>query len=152
MLVAFALLVLLFLASCAASFVFKAAQYGVAVGFSDWILFMLAACANALLLCSVAAWSAAFYAVVRGTFGATVVQLGLIVVVLLGYPSAYGSAIAAGAADPVFPWCLSPVFHLMNVSSLCVQGTGLLVPAAYSIASCVLAFAIASVSLRAREV
>lgn len=152
MLTAFVPLALLYVAACSAAFAFKSAQYGVVAGFSDWAGFLLAAWVNALLLCSVAAWSAAFYAVVRGAFGAAIVQLGLVVIVLLGYPSAYGSAAAAGAASPVFPWCLSPVFHIMNVSSLCAQGAGLLAPAIYSVASCALAFAVCGVALRAREV
>lgn len=152
MLASFVPLALFYVAACSASFAFKAAQYGAAAGLSDWTGFLFAACTNALLLCSVAAWSAAIYAVVRGTFGAAIIQLGLAVIVLLGYPSAYGSAVAASSTDPIFPWCLSPVFHLMNVSSLCAQGTGLLAPAVYSVASCTLAFAVAGVALRIREV
>ena len=48
-------------------------------------------------------------------------QLALAALVLLGYPSSYGAASAAGTAAPALPWALHPVFHLLNASALCLD-------------------------------
>ena len=111
----------LYAASCGAALAFKAAQYGAAVGPVELSAFAGAVAVDALGLCALASWSAALYAAVRGPFAAVVVQLALAALVLLGYPSAYGAASAAGTAAPALPWALHPVFHLLNASALCLD-------------------------------
>lgn len=111
----------LYAASCGASLAFKAAQYGVAVGPVELSAFAGAVAIDALGLCALASWSAALYAAVRGPFIAVVAQLALAALVLLGYPSAYGAASAAGTAAPILPWALHPAFHLLNASALCLD-------------------------------
>lgn len=111
----------LYAASCGASLAFKAAQYGVAVGPVELSAFAGAVAIDALGLCALASWSAALYAAVRGPFIAVVAQLALAALVLLGYPSAYGAASAAGTAAPALPWALHPAFHLLNASALCLD-------------------------------
>ena len=59
-------------------------------------------------------------------------QLALAALVLLGYPSAYGAVASAGAAAPVLPWALHPVFYLLNASALCLDAA----QAALALATC----------------
>ena len=111
----------LYAASCGAALAFKAAQYGVAIGPEELSAFAGAVAVDALGLCALASWSAALYAALRGPFVSIVAQLALAALVLLGYPSAYGAASAAGAAAPILPWALHPVFYLLNASALCLD-------------------------------
>lgn len=122
----------LYAASCGASLAFKAAQYGVAIGPAELSAFAGAAAVDALGLCALASWSAALYAAVRGPFIAVVAQFALAALVLLGYPSAYGAASAAGTAAPILPWALHPAFHLLNASALCLDAA----QAALALAAC----------------
>ena len=68
----------------------------------------------------------------RGSFITVVAQLALAALVLLGYPSAYVVAASAGAAAPVLPWALHPVFYLLNASALCLDAA----QAPLSLAAC----------------
>lgn len=111
----------LYAASCGAALAFKVAQYGAAVGPVELSACAGAVAVNALGLCALASWSAALYAVSRGSFITAVAQLALAALVLLGYPSAYGAAASAEAAAPVLPWALHPVFYLLNASALCLD-------------------------------
>ncbi len=122
----------LYAASCGAALAFKAAQYGVAIGSVELSAFTGAAAVNALGLCALASWSAALYAMSRGSFITVVAQLALAALVLLGYPSSYGAASAAGAAAPILPWALHPVFYLLNASALCLDAA----QAALALAAC----------------
>lgn len=110
----------LYACSCAAALAFKAAQYGVAIGPAELSAFAGAVAVDALGLCALASWSAALYAALRGPFATVVAQLALAALVLLGYPSSYGAS-AAGAAAPILPWALHPVFYLLNASALCLD-------------------------------
>lgn len=120
-LVACCALTALYACSCGASLAFKAAQYGAAVGPVELSAFAGAVAVDALGLCALASWSAALYAALRGPFASVVAQLALATLVLLGYPSSYGAASAAGTAAPALPWALHPVFHLLNASALCLD-------------------------------
>lgn len=111
----------LYVCSCGAALAFKAAQYGVAVGPIELSAFAGAVAVDALGLCALASWSAALCAALRGPFATVVAQLALAALVLLGYPSSYGAASAAGAAAPTLPWALHPVFYLLNASALCLD-------------------------------
>lgn len=111
----------LYAASCGVALAFKAAQYGVAIGPEELSAFAGAVAVDALGLCALASWSAALYAALRGPFVSIMAQLALAALVLLGYPSAYGAASAAGAAAPILPWALHPVFYLLNASALCLD-------------------------------
>ena len=122
----------LYAASCGAALAFKAAQYGVAIGPAELSAFAGAVAVDALGLCALASWSAALYAVSRGSFITVVAQLALAALVLLGYPSAYGAAASAGTAAPVLPWALHPVFYLLNASALCLDAA----QAALALAAC----------------
>ena len=120
-LVACCAMAVLYAASCVAALVFKAAQHGAAIGPSELSAFAGAGAVNALGLCALASWSAALYAMSRGSFITVVAQLALAALVLLGYPSAYGAAASAGAVAPVLPWALHPVFYLLNAAALCLD-------------------------------
>lgn len=120
-LVACCTLAALYAASCGAALAFKAAQYGVAIGPTELSAFTGAAAINALGLCALASWSAALYAALRSPLAVVVAQLALASLVLLGYPSSYGTAVAAGGVAPVLPWALHPVFYLLNASALCLD-------------------------------
>lgn len=111
----------LYAASCGAALAFKVAQYGAAVGPVELSACAGAVAVNAFGLCALASWSAALYAVSRGSFITVVAQLALAALVLLGYPSSYGAASAAGTAAPTLPWALHPVFYLLNASALCLD-------------------------------
>ena len=111
----------LYAASCGAALAFKVAQYGAAVGPVELSACAGAVAVNALGLCALASWSAALYAAVRSPFAVVVAQLALAALVLLGYPSSYGAASAAGTAAPTLPWALHPVFYLLNASALCLD-------------------------------
>lgn len=111
----------LYAASCGAALAFKVAQYGAAVGPVELSTCAGAVAVNALGLCALASWSAALYAAVRSPFASVVAQLVLAALVLLGYPSSYGAASAAGTAAPTLPWALHPVFYLLNASALCLD-------------------------------
>lgn len=111
----------LYAASCGAALAFKVAQYGAAVGPVELSACAGAVAVNALGLCALASWSAALYAAVRSPFAVVLAQLALAALVLLGYPSSYGAASAAGTAAPTLPWALHPVFYLLNASALCLD-------------------------------
>ena len=111
----------LYAASCGAALAFKVAQYGAAVGPVELSACAGAVAVNALGLCALASWSAALYAAVRSPFAVVVAQLALAALVLLGYPSSYGAASAAGTAAPTLPWALHPVFYLLNAAALCLD-------------------------------
>lgn len=122
----------LYAASCGAALAFKVAQYGAAVGPVELSACAGAVAVNALGLCALASWSAALYAAVRSPFAVVVAQLALAALVLLGYPSSYGAASAAGTAAPTLPWALHPVFYLLNASALCLDAA----QAPLSLAAC----------------
>lgn len=143
-LVACCAMAVLYAAPCVAALVFKAAQYGAAIGPSELSAFAGAGAVNALGLCALASWSAALYAMSRGSFITVVAQLALAALVLLGYPSAYVVAASAGAAAPVLPWALHPVFYLLNASALCLDAAQ--TPLAFAACAGMLAGGVAAAS------
>lgn len=141
-----------YLCSCFSAFAFKAVQYGVVLQPSDCATFFCFALANVSVLCAAAAWSVVLFAITRSTFASAFVQLLAFAAVLLGFPSAFGEASLAGVQADPFPWCATPAYYLLYMSSLSVPPLGLAAPFAYALLSCTAATLCTSAALRLREV
>ncbi|MDO4443807.1 MAG: hypothetical protein Q4B69_08055 [Slackia sp.] len=147
-----ACIVVCYLCACLVAFAFKSAQYGVVLQPFDFAPFFHFASANAAVLCAAAAWSIPLFAFFKSTIASVFAQLVVFATVLLGYPSAFGTASLAGVQADPFPWCMAPAYYLLHVSSLSTCALGVAAPFFYTIVSCAIAALCTVLALRVREV
>lgn len=148
--VTFAAVGLTYALGCLSAFLFKASQYGVAVGGADMGPFLSALGANVVLLWALAAQTMLLFCLFKSSFASALGLLLLTAFVLVGYPSSYASTGEAPAANLLFT--LSPAYYLVHTSSLSFDGVSLLACLAFGIAATAAALAGSMIATNVKEV